>query len=70
VNVDLYVAFHSLQPDSAYLLVDSTAPIAADGLIGYTSRVWSEGRQLVASGGGQLYCRSTAVVPNIPAATG
>jgi acyl-CoA thioesterase-2 len=63
VNVDLYVAFHHLQPESRYLLVDANAPIAADGLVGYTSRVWSESRALVASGGGQLYCRSIAGVP-------
>lgn len=64
VNVDLYVAFHQARPDSAYLLVDGHSHIATEGLIGYTARIWSEDRALVASGGSQLFCRSTARVPN------
>jgi acyl-CoA thioesterase len=64
VNVDLYVAFHQARPASEYLLVDGHAHIAAEGLIGYTARTWSEDRALVASGGSQLFCRSTARVPN------
>lgn len=66
VNVDLYVAFHTPQPQSSYLLLDAHAPIAGDGLIGYTSRVWSRHRQLVATGGGQLYCRALPAIPNGP----
>jgi acyl-CoA thioesterase len=64
VNVDLYVAFHQPRPASAYLLVDAHSHIAAEGLMGYTSRIWSEDRALVASGGGQLFCRATSAVPN------
>jgi acyl-CoA thioesterase-2 len=64
VNVDLYAAFHAPRPESEYLLLDATAPIAADGLIGYTSRVWEEDSTLVASGGGQLLCRPRRAVPN------
>jgi len=59
VNVDLYVAFHQARPDSAFLLVDGTSHLAAEGLMGYTARTWSEDRSLVSSGGGQLFCRRT-----------
>ena len=30
---------------------------AADGLIGYTSRIWTDCGTLLASGAGQLLCR-------------
>src|SRR5690606_31444986 len=56
-TLDLYVAFHELVPESEYLLVDGHSPTGADGLIGFTTRVWSEDRRLVASGGGQMLCR-------------
>jgi len=56
-SLDLYVAFHRPEPTSAWLLADGYAPVAADGLIGWTGRLWSEGRRLVASGGGQALCR-------------
>jgi acyl-CoA thioesterase len=62
VNVDLYVAFHQARPASEYLLVDGHSSIAAEGLMGYTARVWAEDRALVASGGGQLFCRRTDAV--------
>ncbi len=57
VNVDLYVAFHCSRPESAYLLLDSEASVAGDGLVGYRCNTWSEDGVLVASGGGQLWCR-------------
>jgi acyl-CoA thioesterase len=57
VNVDLYVAFHRARPESEYLLLDSTAPVAGEGLIGYRANTWAEDGTLVASGGGQLLCR-------------
>ncbi len=63
VNVDLYAAFHQPRPASEYLLLDAHAPVAADGLVGYGCRVWSEDRALVASGGGQLLCRPVPAVP-------
>lgn len=56
-TLDLYVAFHDLVPESEYLLVDGHSPVGADGLLGFTTRVWAEDRRLVASGGGQMLCR-------------
>jgi acyl-CoA thioesterase-2 len=56
-SLDVSAQFHALAPESDWLLCETTAEIARDGLIGYRSRVWSEDRQLLASGGGQLLCR-------------
>ena len=56
-SLDLYVAFHQAVPDDPWLLIDGHAPIAAGGLIGWTGRLWSSDRKLVASGGGQALCR-------------
>src|SRR5262245_39262181 len=56
-TLDLYVAFHEPVPESEYLLADGHSPVGRDGLLGFTTRVWSEDRRLVASGGGQMLCR-------------
>lgn len=56
-SLDLYVAFHRPAPDSEWLLADGHSPIAGDGLIGWTGRLWSSSGGLVASGGGQCLCR-------------
>jgi acyl-CoA thioesterase II len=56
-SLDLYVAFHHPCPDAGWLLADGHAPIGADGLIGWTGRMWTTDGTLVASGGGQLLCR-------------
>lgn len=56
-TLDLYVAFNDPQPASGWLLCDGHGPLAKDGLIGWTGRLWSEGGALVASGGGQMLCR-------------
>ncbi len=56
-SIDLYVAFHEPLPADGWLLAEGTAPVAADGLVGWTGRLWSTDRRLVASGGGQLLCR-------------
>jgi acyl-CoA thioesterase-2 len=56
-TLDVYAAFHDPAPDSAYLLVDGHSPVGADGLLGFTTRVWAQDRRLVASGGGQMLCR-------------
>jgi acyl-CoA thioesterase-2 len=52
-TLDLYVAFHRPVPDEPWLLIDGYAPIAADGLLGWTGRLWSSTGQLVASSTGQ-----------------
>jgi acyl-CoA thioesterase II len=60
-TLDLNVAFH--RPTSArdWLLCDGAAPLSTAGLFGWNARVWSEGGQLHASGGGQcLYRRLPA----------
>jgi len=46
-----------LDSASEHLFVESVAPIADDGLIGASTRVWSESGRLLASGGEQLLCR-------------
>ena len=46
-----------LVPDEPWLLVEGTSPVAADGLIGFTSRLWTTTGALVASGSGQTLCR-------------
>jgi acyl-CoA thioesterase-2 len=56
-SLDLYVAFHEPNPWSDWLLADGHSPVASGGLIGWTGRLWSTQRTLVASGGGQLLCR-------------
>lgn len=56
-SLDLYVAFNDPQPTSAWLLTDGHGPLARDGLMAWTGRLWSDGGRLVASGGGQMLCR-------------
>jgi acyl-CoA thioesterase-2 len=62
-SLDLYVAFHNPRPDEPWLLADGYAPVAGDGLVGWTGRMWTPDGVLVASGGGQLLCRR---VPKMP----
>jgi acyl-CoA thioesterase II len=59
-SLDLYVAFHQPRPRAEWLLADGFCPIARDGLMGWTGRLWSPDGALVASGGGQLLCRRMA----------
>jgi acyl-CoA thioesterase-2 len=56
-SLDLYVAFHEPNPWGEWLLADGHSAVASGGLIGWTGRLWSPERRLVASGGGQLLCR-------------
>ena len=56
-SLDLSVRFHRLEPSSEWLLADTTAAVAADGLIGGTASVWSGNGKLLASGGEQMLCR-------------
>jgi acyl-CoA thioesterase-2 len=56
-SLDLYVAFHAPAPSEPWLLADGHSPIARDGLVGWTGRLWSTDRRLVASGAGQMLCR-------------
>jgi acyl-CoA thioesterase-2 len=59
-TLDLQVSLHRLVPDEPWLLVEGTSPVATNGLIGFTSRVWTPAGQLVATGNGQTLCRRVA----------
>ena len=54
-SLDLYAAFHG--PSSEWLLLDAHSPVAGEGLLAWTGRVWSRSMGLVASGGGQAVFR-------------
>lgn len=56
-NLDLHVQFHRIAQQGEWLLVDCEAPVAREGLIGTTLRLWDENGVLVASGGSTLFCR-------------
>jgi acyl-CoA thioesterase len=49
--------FHRAAPGSEWLLVEGVAPVAENGLIGFTSTTWSADRRLLASASGQMLCR-------------
>jgi acyl-CoA thioesterase len=57
-TISLSVSFHSLQPESAWLLVHTDSPAAGEGLLGGRTSVWAENRELVATGRVQMLCRS------------
>jgi acyl-CoA thioesterase II len=59
-SIDVSVQFHRTAPATEWLLCDASAPVAAHGLIGGQTRVWSPDGHLLASGVGQLLCRPTA----------
>jgi acyl-CoA thioesterase-2 len=56
-TLDLNVAFHRSARGESWLLCDGSAPVSTGGLFGWTARVWSPGRELLASGGGQCLYR-------------
>lgn len=56
-NIDLAVQFHRAEPEAEWLLAEAVAPVAHDGLIGFSSHVWTDTGKLLASGAGQLLCR-------------
>jgi acyl-CoA thioesterase-2 len=56
VTVDLSVRFHR-PTDDEWLLVEAVSPVAADGLVAATGRVWDRSGTLVASGGQTMLCR-------------
>jgi acyl-CoA thioesterase-2 len=56
-TLDLNVAFHRSARGEPWLLCDGSAPVSTGGLFGWTARVWSTGRELLASGGGQCLYR-------------
>jgi acyl-CoA thioesterase len=58
MSLDLSVTFHRPSRTAPWLLVDSSAPVAAGGLVGGQASVWSEGGELLATSTAQLLCRS------------
>jgi acyl-CoA thioesterase-2 len=56
-SLDLYAAFHGRSEGSEWLLLDAHSPLAQDGMLAWTGRIWSEDRRLLASGGGQALFR-------------
>lgn len=56
-TLDLYVAFHEPHPDEEWLLIDGHSPFGRDGLVAWNARLWSPGRNLIATAAGQLLCR-------------
>lgn len=56
-SLDVQARFHALTPEEEWLYVDAWSPVGADGLIGGTASVWSEGGTLLATGGQQMLCR-------------
>jgi len=56
-NLDLHVQFHRFAQDAEWLLIDAEAPVAREGLIGTTLKLWDESGALIASGGSTLFCR-------------
>jgi acyl-CoA thioesterase len=56
-NLDLTVQFHRFVPDADWMLADGYVPLAADGLVGCVSRLWSEDWQLLATGTSKHLCR-------------
>jgi acyl-CoA thioesterase len=56
-SLDLSVSFHHLDPAAEWLLVDAHAPLARDGLVAGTAKVWSPSGALLASGSQQMLCK-------------
>lgn len=55
-NLDVNVCFHQSASQSEWLLIDHECPVAADGLLGVSGRVWDGDGRLIASGAAQLLC--------------
>ncbi len=58
-SLDLYAMFQHSGREADWILLDGHSPVAGDGLLSWTGRVWSEAGQLLASGGGQAVFRHT-----------
>lgn len=56
-SLDLTCYFHQDASASEWLLVEARSPVAGEGLVAGTSRVWDESGRLVASGSQQMLCR-------------
>jgi acyl-CoA thioesterase len=59
-NLDTSAWFHQGARRSEWLLIEHECPVAGDGLLGVSGRVWGEDGRLLASGGAQLCCMPLA----------
>jgi acyl-CoA thioesterase-2 len=56
-SMNLAAHFHHPAPASEWLFVDARGPIAEGGLMAGEAALWSDDRQLVATGSSQMLCR-------------
>ena len=56
-NLDLAATFHDFAPEEEWLLCDSHAPVARDGVIGCRGHLWTPAGRLAASANATLFCR-------------
>jgi acyl-CoA thioesterase len=56
-NLDLNVHFHRFAPGEEWVLADGIVPLATDGLVGCTSRIWTADGRLLATGTSKHTCR-------------
>jgi acyl-CoA thioesterase len=55
-NLDISVCFHRFATRDEWLLIDHECPVAEDGLLGVSGRVWNTDGRLLATGIAQLCC--------------
>jgi acyl-CoA thioesterase len=56
-NLDLTVQFHAFAPRTEWILAEGVVPLARDGMVGCTSRLWTEDGRLLATGTSKHVCR-------------
>lgn len=56
-NLDVSAIFHGRSDEDEWLLCDGEAPVAGEGIVGCSGRVWTPGGRLVASGNSCLFCK-------------
>jgi acyl-CoA thioesterase len=56
-SLDVTARFHAAAPESPWLLVECSSPVARDGLVASAASVWAADGSLLASGGQQMLCR-------------
>jgi len=61
-SLDLAAHFHQWAPEEEWLLCDSYAPVAGDGIVGCNGRVWTRDGRLLATGTSTLICRPNPMV--------
>lgn len=56
-NLDLSVQFHRFRPDETWMLADGSVPLATEGVLGCTSRLWTPDGTLLATATSKHSCR-------------